>query len=209
MEMKMRDIGDEEVRDGESVHVRMRMMDSARGYRSGYVRLSDAQVAARERVRAKWIKQMTDAWRMDARRKRDDDDDDDDDEVQGASGQGRTDPRRIGRSAVDARAAATASYYQMVRRLQDAWRTPIRDAGEPDAATRLLGRGNGEPDSNNAEGLMRRHMRGDEPPDASVAAKAWSQRNTMLENAWRGQTDPGRADELERQRKSENWMHGA
>jgi hypothetical protein len=195
-------IGDVEIPDGQSVKVRLSMMDSLQrammGHRSGYVRLSDAQVAARERVRAKWIKQLGDAWRTDARRKRpdDDDEDDDEDEVQGAAGQAKTDPRKIGRSAVDARAAATAAYYQMVQRLQDAWRMP-RDGGEPDAATQLL----------------RGHLRTEPDNDAqSRRDRAWSQYRDQLGNAWRTTgppADPGRADELERQRKSENWMHGA
>ena len=40
----------------------------------------------------------------------------------------------------DAQKAARASRDQWVRRLQDAWRTPARDAAEPDASERLLRR---------------------------------------------------------------------
>jgi hypothetical protein len=56
------------------------------------------------------------------------------------------DPRLRTDAAVrDARAAATASYHAMCARLRDAWRTPIRDAAQPDNS------------SSNAE--WRRHVR--------------------------------------------------
>ena len=133
------------VPDGGSVRTRMVLMDSARfafdaanhrpGYRSATdSAVRDAQMAALD-ARDAMIERATTAWRK--RRRRKEDDGDDDDEVLGSEGQNRTDPDQIGESALDAR---TASYDAMCVRLATAWRTPGRDAAEPDAAAELLPR---------------------------------------------------------------------
>jgi hypothetical protein len=168
------------VADGEVVRIPTSVMDAA------------ARDAVRS-ARARWIRQMTDAWKTDARRRRRKEDDD---EVEGAEGQNETDPDEIGQSslsvrsrrgAADARMAARDEYIQ---RTTSAWRTPIRDAAEPD--------------SGSPEGLMRRHLRGGDNPDASAAEKAWRQRNAQLESAWRGGTDVTAAGKIEAQR--ERWL---
>jgi len=75
----------------------------------------------------------------------------------------------------DAQKAARASRDQWVRRLQDAWRTPARDAAEPDASERLL----------------RRHLgneRPDEKPDDDAQARRdrqWAEYCDRVSNAWR------------------------
>jgi hypothetical protein len=132
--------------------------------------------------------------RLDRKRRPPDDDDDDD----------ADDARRRKRAARDA----------YVRKICDAWRTPARDAAEPD---------NSSPPE-----VMRRHLRGDEPDhdagamlrghlstEASAGAQAkrdaaWARYRDNLQNAWqRGRTDPKEADRIMRQAASEKWKHGA
>ena len=138
----------------------------------------------------------------------------------------RLDRRRSDDAQVtDARRLAYDGY---VKRLTQAWKhRPARDANQPDnssppeimrrylhgapaphddpagAMRHHLG---GEPDENNAEGLMRRRMRGDVGPDAGARERAYAQRKANLENAWRGQSDPRRAGKIEAQR--EKWHGG-
>jgi hypothetical protein len=137
--MKKRDayLDDEIIPNGGSVKVRMVTMDAvqrrvfdAYKYQSGYRFTTDAAARdAEQRARSTWIKQTTEAWKTDARRRRPKEDDE---EVEGAEGQNETDPDEIGQSALsvrsrrgaaDARAAATGAYYQMVQRLQDSEHT--------------------------------------------------------------------------------------
>jgi hypothetical protein len=202
------DLDDYEVPPGTTVRTPMLLQDSRRfaDHQPGYRGVTDAAVRSQ---RARWIKQMTDAWRTDARRKPppDDDDDDDDDEPD-------INNDRLRRSAADARGA----YYQMVQKLRDAWRMSpgvaraersivgagprsmvversgkTANGGEPDAATQLL-RGP-TPERRPAES------------HASIEARRTAQWNTYranLENAWRGQTNPSAATAIEQQR--EKWL---
>ena len=80
----------------------------------------------------------------------------------------------------------------MCARLRDAWRTPSRDAGEPDAA----------------EELLARHLRTEEDDDAQRKRNdAWMRYRDQLSNAWQqGRTDPTAATRIERQ--GEQWRHG-
>jgi hypothetical protein len=180
------DDDDEIVPDGGSVRVPMRMMDSARrlaDHRPGF-RVGDAtdRKAVRD-ARTEMIRRAENAWR-DARRKRDEEGEDDEDEDETDDARAR---RWDARAISDARAAATAAYVARTHRMTDAWRLrPSRDGaggpdaeemlrrhlrdagGEPDAATQLL-RG-GEPDSNNAEGLLRRICAAMSPTTSRPAA---------------------------------------
>ena len=138
---------DDIARDGEIVHTPMMMFDSAAG-RPGFAQLTDEMIAKRARARDAWIKQMSDAWRgskseriTDIRRPpADEDEDEDDDDDGNDNGRGGARPRRRNSedAQVAARKAATRSYHQMVRRLEDAWRRPVgpvRDNGEPDMSS--------------------------------------------------------------------------
>jgi hypothetical protein len=75
----------------------------------------------------------------------------------------------------DARRMARDAREEMIRRLTDAWRTPVRDAAEPDASERLL----------------RRHLgneRPDEKPDDDAQARRdrqWAEYCDRVSNAWR------------------------
>jgi hypothetical protein len=147
-----RDDSDREVQDGELVHVPALLMDSRQrqvaawasdmnsmvGHRPGFAQLSDAQIAERARARDRWIAEMRDAWRTDARRRKPDPEDPDEEEDPDEDDLGREQDRRgtDARSIADARARATASYDRMVRRLSNAWRTPVRDAAQPDQGSR-------------------------------------------------------------------------
>ena len=214
---------DDELEDGRTVRVPLVVMDADLSHHRPGFRVSDeasksssladldaARDAARS-ARDAWIKQTTDAWRMDAKRKKPPPDDDDDD---GAAKKGsrRLSPDRSGDTA-DARQAARDAYDAMCSRLTNAWRTPVRDAPEPDSGTP-------------PEELMRRHTF---DPDADVQARrdrAHADYVTRTTNAWRnppgvtpqqtaivgagpksmvveparGRTDPDRAGEVERVR---------
>jgi hypothetical protein len=199
------------VEDGEEVHVDVLLADSIRhrdrrlwdtadlslhlhqpGFRTadaaGYTDKSsrtgatpfvsnDAARDAARSARDRWIADMSSAWRDGGRKRRreppDDDDNGDDDE------NGDENNDRRSRSAGDARAAARRSYDAMVARLGRAWRTPVYQ--------RLVNRDAAEPDLSSPPEIMRRHLRGDEPPDRE---KMYRQRNADLENAWRSPT-PG------------------
>ena len=88
----------------------------------------------------------------------------------------------------DARREARDARQAWIKQLNDAWRTPGRDAGpEPDAA----------------EALLRRHLR-TEPDDDAQARRDGAYRDyvNQLGTAWqRGRTDPREADRIERQRR--------
>jgi hypothetical protein len=144
---------DDIVPDGGVVHVPLLLHDARRlaDHQPGYRLRDAAQRDAVQRARSVWIKQMTDAWKTDARRRRDDDDDGDDDEPDNHDNNDRRSRRKV---AADARAATKASYYQMVRRLQDAWRTP-RDGAEPDVAEKLI---RPAPDPSDPRAIMRGHL---------------------------------------------------
>jgi hypothetical protein len=202
-----------EARDGETVRVPLHMMDAmrraiathdfnvnARDHQPHYAQLSDERLVRRAAVRAAWIKQLNDAWRGDAKRRRrddDDEDDDDDDEVAGAEGQNRTDPDKVGRSAVDAATVRRAAYDAYCSRLREAWRgteicrrRQISDAAEPDAGNQLLGR----------------HLSAEPVANARAARESsYEEYRRRLGSAWQqGRTDPGRAPTIEEQR--ERWL---
>jgi hypothetical protein len=204
--------------DGATLRVPLLLHDNARrlaDHQPGYRGVTDAAVRAE---RARWIKQISDAWRMDARRKKPpDDDDDDDDELNN-----NNDRRR--RGAADARAAATASYHQMCARLRDSWRmnpgvaraeprivgagpksmvVDPDNGGEPDASTQLL---RGAPASADDPGArMRRHLATESTAGAQAKRDAvWEQYRRSLDYRTRGQTNPANATAIEAQR--ERWL---
>jgi hypothetical protein len=122
------------------------------------------------------------------------------------------------RCAADAeRAMVRDARDEMIERAKNAWRTPARDAAEPDSnALRPLPRrayAEGKPDlspSSAAELEMRRHLRG-ELLDAAEAARlknaAWEEMRRRLASAWQtGRTDPSCATAIMRQ--SAAWWQG-
>jgi hypothetical protein len=194
---------DDIARDGEIVHTPMMMFDSAAG-RPGFAQLTDEMIAKRAQARDSWIKQMSDAWRgskseriTDIRRPpADEDEDEDDDDDGNDNGRGGARPRRRNSedAQVAARKAATRSYHQMVRRLEDAWRRPVGSV-----------RANGEPDMSSSAETMRHHLRTE--PDENAQARrdaAWAQYRDQLGNAWK--TNPSAATAIERQ--GERWRGG-
>jgi hypothetical protein len=123
------------------------------------------------------------------------------------------DPRlRSDAEVRDARAAATVSYHEMCARLRDAWRTPIRDAAQPDNSSSKKEwnrhmRGIPDPGDPN-ENLIRRHLATE--PDAAAQRerdRVWEDYRQRLSTAWQtGQTNPRAATAIERQ--GEQWRHG-
>jgi hypothetical protein len=93
----------------------------------------------------------------------------------------------------DAHTATRDAYFEMVKRAENAWRTPpTRDTAEPDLGSR-------------PEELMRAHLRAEEIDEAQARRdRAWAAYRDQLSNAWR--TDPGRATAIERQ--AEMWRGG-
>jgi hypothetical protein len=78
-----------------------------------------------------------------------------------------------------------------VQKLETAWRTPSRDAAEPDNSCPAA--------------VMRRHLEPDEA--AALREKSWRARNDELSRAWqRGRTDPRAATAIKRQ--GEQWRGG-
>jgi len=78
---------------------------------------------------------------------------------------------------------------QWIRKMCDAWRTPHKDASEPDAA----------------EALLRRHLRGEPDDDTqSRRDRGYQEYCDRISNAWR--TNPQAATAIERQ--GERWRHG-
>jgi hypothetical protein len=83
----------------------------------------------------------------------------------------------------------------MVRRLENAWRSPpARDAAEPD-----IGSPPGE--------LIRQHMRTDPDDDAQARRdRAYQDYTTRLSEAWKGAAPGAAASQIERQ--GERWRGG-
>jgi hypothetical protein len=109
----------------------------------------------------------------------------------------------------NARAAATASYHAMCARLRDAWRTPVSDAPQPDnsssnAEWRRHMRSVPDPGDPN-ENLMRRHLTTETNAGAQAERdRVWEEYRNRLSTAWQtGQTNPRRADVLERRLEQE------
>ena len=189
---------DEVVEDGDTVHVPLMLCDSMAGRRPGYAQLTDEQVVQRQAPRDRYIRGLNSAWRMDSRKPPDpdDDDEDDDDDDNNDNGRGGARPRRRNSedAQVAARKAATRSYHQMVRRLEDAWRRPVGSV-----------RDNGEPDMSSSAETMRHHLRTE--PDENAQARrdaVWAQYPDQLGNAWK--TNPSAATAIERQ--GERWRGG-
>jgi hypothetical protein len=90
----------------------------------------------------------------------------------------------------DARAGARAARDAMIERVSSAWRTPGRDAAEPDAA----------------EELLRRHMRTEPDDDAQARRdRAYSDYCDRLGSAWKiGKTDPSEAARVKA--AQQNWL---
>ena len=161
-----------EVPDGGVVRVPVTLMDHARSTDA-----TAARRAARD-ARVSWVRSLSDAWR-------------------GPQGGPSASQRMVSglkpfpqpqrhTNVRDARAASNAAYSAMVGRLQDAWRSPSRDAvSEPDEDD---DNGNGNNNGN---------------PQARKDA-AWNAYKASLENAWRGRTNPDSAGAIERQR--EQWL---
>jgi hypothetical protein len=197
--VKMRNKREEETRiceDGEEVHVDVLLADAIRHRDRRLWNLSDAELAChrpgyrsmadvasnstvRDAVRSarsardRWLADLRDAWRGDARRKKPPDDDDDDDDENGGDDDDENNDRRS-KSASDARMAAYDAY---VARISSAWRMP------PNKGTTVpFFRDEAQPDLGSPPDVMKRHLRGDEPPDRE---KMYAQRNADLENAWR------------------------
>jgi hypothetical protein len=82
----------------------------------------------------------------------------------------------------------------MIKRATEAWRTPHRDAPEPD--------------NSSPAATMRRHLAGpDEPDDNNAQARrdaVWNDYKTRLASAWK--TNPNAATQIERQ--GEQWRGG-
>jgi hypothetical protein len=94
----------------------------------------------------------------------------------------------------DARAAARDARARYVDNLTNAWRTPARDAAQPDI---------GSPPAE----MMRRHLGGNEPDDAQARRdRAYREYTTRISEAWKGAA-PGRAaSRIEQQ--AERWRGG-
>jgi hypothetical protein len=95
------------------------------------------------------------------------------------------------------RDAARAARDAWIKQTCEAWRTPSRDAAEPDLGSR--------PEE---VMRMRRHLRGTEEEDdaAALREKSYAAYKDRLSNAWRGRTDPRAATAIERQ--GERWRGG-
>ena len=98
--------------------------------------------------------------------------------------------------ATDARQAARQARDQWVQGLRDAWRSPSRDAAEPDLGMR-------------PEEMMARHLRVGDPDDDGTDPQrqrdqTWNAYKARLAEAWRqpsGQQPSRAANEVEAQRK--------
>jgi hypothetical protein len=228
---------DDETRDGESVRVPLLIMDGAR-HAPGFVQLTDDYYIARRRAaRDAYIRDLSSAW--DGRKRRREPEEPDEDELRREADRRRSfdfSPRgRIADAAqfdlLDAR--RRGAWYGMCARLQDAWKTPTRDWGQPDQgstpaelAAHNMRNIRNRPDEN--ENLVRgAPTSGGNVPSPGDREKMYAQRNRDLENAWRspsgvaplkptqigagpaamvmrGRTDPSRAGQIENQR--ERWL---
>jgi hypothetical protein len=161
-------------RDGQSVRVPMLWMDSSMaGHRNGYALLTDEQVAKRQEARSAYVRDLSSAWRLDAKRKKPDDEDEDDDVEDRGRGRRRSNDRAI----ADARAAARASYDSMCARLQQGWRTPFSDGVEPSGRTR--------------PGFDPREPGGETDPDRAAAMESQIERWKGLNAATPGSVSSG------------------
>jgi hypothetical protein len=139
-------------------------------HQSGY-RVADE--ATRDKVRAarqEMIDRATSGWRKDIRPPDDDPDDPDPDEDDLNR---ERDRRSRSSDARDPRAAARAAYDAMVRRAENAWRTPpnakqLRDAADP---------GNSE--------LIRRHLRTEEDDPQARRDEAYRNYCASISQAWK------------------------
>jgi hypothetical protein len=167
------DVEDDDVMvpDGGSVRVPVMLMD----HDPRFSRSTDATAARRAArdARVAWVRSLGDAWRGPAPSRH------------------ITQPVTRPTNVRDARALSNAAYREMCAKLQDAWRTPSRDAAEPN-------------NSSPAE-VMRRHLSTE--PDDNVQARrdaAWAQYRDQLSNAWRqGRTDPNAATAIEQRLERE------
>jgi hypothetical protein len=224
----------DEVEDGGTVRVPIMMCDSPRRWPGYASPLTDAQVAdmlalhqpgyrtasnlsnigsldaARDAARSArdaYVRDLNEAWRMDAKRRRktesNEEEDPDEEEVE------ETDSRRT-RSAADVR---TAAYDGYVKRLTEAWK-PSRPVN-PTAAFARVGfrppaRDAAEPDNASSAEIMRRHLRTEPDDDLQQRKdKAYADYVARISEAWRsppGGADPGAATRIERQ--AEQWRHG-
>jgi hypothetical protein len=213
------------VPDGGSVKVRMALMDSvqrrvafdAANHQPGYRSVSDAAVRAaqdaRNSARARWIREMGDAWRSPQKRA-----------VDKNPGGGLTCPRCHGAGKIDGREcprcdgegfvedypagyehepkdARSRAYFQMVQRLQDAW----KDAAQPDQSS-----SNAEwrrhlrnvPDPGDPNAMMRRHLRTEPDDDAQARRdRAYADYCARVSQAWKQNNPAARANSVERQRR--------
>jgi hypothetical protein len=193
------DDGDEVVRDGKSVRVKMVVMDGwaadlrrrnpgvgafdADNHRPHFARLSDAEIAMRRQARDAWIEQQRNAWRMPSRV---------------AAAAPVTTYRRL-LSMRDAQAARDASYDAYGTRLGNSWRTlpaRVRDAAEPDVSEQLLRRHLAGPDDPDEDG------NGNGDPQSARDLAYWRYVD-QLGRAW--QTSLGDANSVEQERR--RWTH--
>src|SRR5215471_5101381 len=87
-----------------------------------------------------------------------------------------------------ARRATRDAYFEMVRRAENAWRTPARDAAEPD--------------SSSPPEVMRRHLRTEPDDDAQARRdRAYADYCAKVSQAWQQANPTVRANSVERQRK--------
>jgi hypothetical protein len=107
------------------------------------------------------------------------------------------------------RDARRAAYDEYCTRIQNAWRTPSRDAAQPDMGTRP-----GEMPFRRVspQQFATAYNRGTSPGPGSdnpeeIRRRAIEERDYQLQNAWRSPgADPRRADQIERQ--GEIWRGG-
>jgi hypothetical protein len=205
------DADDNIVRDGETVSVRVNLVDTIRFDQDGrerFVRMADA------------------------RRKKppDDDDDDGDNDTTDAADIDVRDYQPGYRLTTDAACAkARAARQEMIDRACNAWRRQPQQPQQPQRA--MHSRDAAEPDLGSSPEAMRRHMYGApglpaaSDPDVDSATtmrghmgelfersqrqrdRAWGSYRDQLTNAWRGgRTDPRRAAQVEG--LQERWRHG-
>ena len=110
-----------------------------------------------------------------------------------------------------ARDAARAARDAWIKQTCDAWRTPSRDAAEPDAAEALLTRhlrdkpdDEGAPDPGDVAAVERRRLTERGAEAQRERDLAWTRYRDNLANAWK--TNPRAASAIERQ--GERWRGG-
>jgi hypothetical protein len=232
-------IFDDEVRDGETVRVPLHMMDAMQravathdfNARANTGLKNNPVQDARTAARARWIKQLSDAWRRPQRDMnpgggftcpechgtgRDPDGDSPDGRCDECGGTGHVEQPNNNSSAqrsdpgpspdpnlrVGQGDAATAR-----RAAYDAYCQRLRDAWR---GTEKLGRPNfsdaGEPDAGNQ--LLGRHLSAEPVANARGARESsYEEYRRRLGSAWQqGRTDPGSATAIEKQ--AEQWRHG-